>query len=139
MYLSIIDPKTNKSFHIMSKRGIQIIKNYIKQFGGHKGPCAIGKKGRCVKSKKADGKCEVSPKGRCMKVKSKTSPVSSPTSSKPEKKMIWLPAEISRDPLHHSHRGTRQGARLSPSNPQRLWCNGSQEISAGGQTIFYLV
>ena len=30
--------------------------------------------------------------------------------SKPEK-MIWLPAEISRDPLHHSRRGLGPGAQ----------------------------
>ena len=36
--------------------------------------------------------------------------------SKPEK-MIWLPAEISRDPLHHSRRGTRQGGAFGPQAP----------------------
>jgi hypothetical protein len=37
--------------------------------GGHKGPCALSKKGRCAKSKVAGAGCEVSPKGRCKKVR----------------------------------------------------------------------
>ena len=53
-------------------------------------------------------------------------------------KTIWLPAEISQNPLHHSRRGTRQGGAFGPPgpNPRRLWCNGSREISAGSQIIF---
>ena len=31
--------------------------------------------------------------------------------------MVPLPAEISRDPLHHSRRGTRQGGAFGPQAP----------------------
>ena len=31
--------------------------------------------------------------------------------------MVWPPAEISRDPLHHSRRGTRQGGAFGPQAP----------------------
>jgi len=39
-----------------------------KMRGGHKGPCALSKKGRCAKSKAAGAGCEVSPAGRCRRV-----------------------------------------------------------------------
>ena len=32
-------------------------------------------------------------------------------------KTIWLPAEISQNPLHHSRRGTRQGGAFGPQAP----------------------
>ena len=74
MFNNIIDPTSGKNFSITSKSGLEILKKYIYQLGGHNGPCAMGKKGRCAKSSKADGKCEVSPKGRCRKIKSQNKP-----------------------------------------------------------------
>ena len=70
MFKNIIDPTTGKNFSITSKSGLNILKKYIYQLGGHNGPCAISSKGRCAKSSKDDGKSEVSPKGRCRKIKS---------------------------------------------------------------------
>ena len=32
-------------------------------------------------------------------------------------KTIWLPAEISQNPLHHSRRGARQGGAFGPQAP----------------------
>ena len=73
MYDKITNPLTGRKVNIDSKLGIQILKSYIKvQMGGHKGPCAMGDKGRCKKSSKADGNCELSPKGRCKKITKKT-------------------------------------------------------------------
>ena len=68
MYDKITNPLTGRKVNIDSKLGIQILKSYIRvQLGGHKCPCAMGDKGRCKKSLKADGNCELSPKGRCRK------------------------------------------------------------------------
>jgi len=73
MYDKITNPLTGRKVNIDSKLGIQILKSYIKvQMGGHKGPCAMGDKGRCKKSSNADGNCELSPKGRCRKITKKT-------------------------------------------------------------------
>jgi len=65
----ITNPKTGKKVSIFGKTGQTILKHYIKSrsSGGHNGPCALGKKGRCVKSTKADNNCKVSAKGRCAK------------------------------------------------------------------------
>lgn len=71
MYNKIFNPTTGKNVNVNSKLGKQILKKYLEQLGGHIGPCAKGKSGRCVKSKKADSECEVSPKGWCKVVKIK--------------------------------------------------------------------
>ena len=67
MWNKIIDPRNGKRVHVSSRRGMTVLRNYMRaQTGGHKGPCAVkSSTGRCGKSKASDGKCEVSPKGRC--------------------------------------------------------------------------
>ena len=48
MYNTIICPLTGHKLSIYERAGINILKNYIKQFGGHDGPCSINlKTGRC--------------------------------------------------------------------------------------------
>ena len=55
--------------------------------GGHKGPCALSKKGRCAKSKTAGPGCEVSPKGRCRKVSGAAAAGASAAAPKPKRKV----------------------------------------------------
>jgi len=67
-YLYIQNPVNGRDVNIYTKTGQTIIKNYIYQLGGHKGPCAInGKTGRCKKSAKGDGYCLLE-NGRCKKI-----------------------------------------------------------------------
>ena len=69
----IINPLTNRSVSIHTRKGRQILNNYISQLGGHDGPCAINpSSGRCAKSKKPDGNCQLS-NGRCVKASAKKS------------------------------------------------------------------
>ena len=66
MYEFIIEPSNGKKVKINSKKGKEIVYNYL-LYGGHNGPCAINvSSGRCVKAKKADGYCLLK-NGRCVK------------------------------------------------------------------------
>ena len=75
MFTKITDPKTGRKISIYRKKGMKILRNYLKQIGGHNGPCSINTStGRCKKSDKWEqNKCEISKKGNCMKKKNKLS------------------------------------------------------------------
>lgn len=70
MWNKIIDPQNGKRIDVSSRRGMMVLRNYIRaQTGGHNWPCAVkNSSGRCAKSKTSDGKCEVTPTGRCRKL-----------------------------------------------------------------------
>ena len=75
MFTKITDPKTGRKISIYRKKGMKILRNYLKQIGGHNGPCSINTStGRCKKSDKWEqNKCEISKKGNCIKKKNKLS------------------------------------------------------------------
>ena len=64
-YLYVQNPKNGENVNIFTKLGQNILKNYIKQLGGHNGPCAIAKSGRCAKAPIGDGNCTLQ-NGRCV-------------------------------------------------------------------------
>ena len=68
-YLNIMNPTTGKKVNVFTKTGQTVLKNYINQLGGYKGPCALNPNGSglCIKSSKADGNCKVSTTGKCVK------------------------------------------------------------------------
>ena len=50
MYNTIINPLTGREVSIYGRIGRSVLKNYIKQFGGHDGPCSVNvETGRCKK------------------------------------------------------------------------------------------
>tara|TARA_B110000208_G_C11799530_1_gene441246 strand:- start:614 stop:1849 length:1236 start_codon:yes stop_codon:yes gene_type:complete len=91
-YSKIKNPETNRLVNIHSKKGKEIIKNYVLYHsGGHDGPCALGPPNadghtRCIKADDSDGKCELGDSGRCRK-KSLPKSAASKTSSANIKKL----------------------------------------------------
>tara|TARA_Y100000385_G_scaffold288947_1_gene356952 strand:+ start:2127 stop:2954 length:828 start_codon:yes stop_codon:yes gene_type:complete len=61
MYKKIFDPIQSKYINTMSAEGYKVINKYIKQLGGHEGPCAMNASGTaCAKSKEWDReRCEL--------------------------------------------------------------------------------
>lgn len=61
MYKKIFDPIQSKYINTMSVEGYRVINKYIKQLGGHEGPCAMNANGTaCAKSKEWDReRCEL--------------------------------------------------------------------------------
>ena len=80
LYNYIKNPKTGRKVDVYNKLGQSIIRNYLNQYGGHDGPCALGPKDRCRKSKQDDGNCYVADTGRCRKNNAQQPiPLSTPT------------------------------------------------------------
>lgn len=75
MYDTIVNPITGRKVSIYGRIGKNILKNYIKQIGGHDGPCSLNlETGRC-KSQPGhhlvdDNRCKLDKHtGRCVRKK----------------------------------------------------------------------